>query len=109
MHSPRQASDLDFPQLDYRDDYQLALRDIVEDYPQVVFGGDFNVTPPDSGPDRAKVWKPAELYAGPELDTPGYAECDQQNHPGTRTGSATHDSGVKLDYIFGSGSLPGRW
>ncbi|MFF2568398.1 endonuclease/exonuclease/phosphatase family protein [Streptomyces sp. NPDC101191] len=105
VHSPRQASDRDFPQLDYRDDYQLALKDIVEDSPQVVFGGDFNATPPDLGPANAKVWKPAELYAG--SGTPGYAECDQQNHPGTRNGTATHDSGVKIDYIFGS--LPGRW
>ncbi|MEU8698808.1 endonuclease/exonuclease/phosphatase family protein [Streptomyces sp. NPDC048680] len=85
--------------MDYRDDYQLAVKDIVEDYPKVVFGGDFNTRTPDSGPEHAKVWKTAELY-GTGPDTPGYAECDQINHPGTRTGSPTHSSGVKIDYVF---------
>lgn len=106
VHSPRRESDLDFPSLDYRDDYQMAIRDAVEEYPKVVFGGDFNAIPADAGDkvEFAKVWKPAELYTAAGKP---YAECDQMNFPGERTGSATHDDPqMKLDYIFGN--LVGR-
>ncbi|MFJ3905068.1 endonuclease/exonuclease/phosphatase family protein [Streptomyces sp. NPDC090025] len=109
VHAPRKESDLDFPALDYRDDYMLAVKDVVEDYPQVVFGGDFNTLPPDAGAEHAKVWKPAELY-GAGQGTPGYAECDQVAEPGAtkpRGGRPTHNTNIKIDYIFGS--LPGRW
>ncbi|MGJ7417705.1 endonuclease/exonuclease/phosphatase family protein [Streptomyces cinereoruber] len=108
-HLPRSQSDDDFPGLDYRDDHMLAVKDVVDDHPQVVFGGDFNTQPPDAGPSSAKVWKPAELYST-GTGQPGYAECDQAGLPGTtkpRNGRPTHDSNVKIDYLFGS--LPGRW
>ncbi|MFF5973454.1 endonuclease/exonuclease/phosphatase family protein [Streptomyces sp. NPDC012769] len=105
VHSPRSESDQDFPQLDYRDDYQLAVKDVVEDFPQVVFGGDFNTRTPEAGAEHAKVWKPAELYGLP--GEAGYAECDQQNYPNRRTGAPTHEAGVKLDYLFSN--LKGRW
>lgn len=109
VHNPRRESDEDFPTQDYRDDYMLAVRDIVEDSPKVVFGGDFNTLPPDAGAAHAKVWKPAELYST-GAGSPGYAECNQDKFPETvkpRTGEPTHDTGYKLDYIFSN--LVNRW
>ncbi|MET9464631.1 endonuclease/exonuclease/phosphatase family protein [Streptomyces sp. NPDC006544] len=113
VHNPRRESDEDFPTLDYRDDHMLAIRDVVEDYPKVVFGGDFNTLPPDSGPANAKVW-PSELYSTGKNaageDAPGYDECNQTKFPGPvkpRTGVETHDTHIKLDYVFSN--LAGRW
>ncbi|CAM5335195.1 hypothetical protein SAVIM338S_00979 [Streptomyces avidinii] len=109
VHNFRRESDQDFPTLDFRDDYMLAVGDVVKDHPKVVFGGDFNTLPPDSDPASAKVWKPAELYST-GTGAPGYAECDQDSHPGPvkpRTGLPTHDTGIKLDYVFSN--LTSRW
>ena len=59
---------------------------------QYIFGGDLNLTPPDS-PSGAV---PGAL--GPVYDA--YQECDQSAFGGLRKGTPT-DGGSKIDYIFG--------
>ncbi|RAJ32834.1 hypothetical protein K353_05832 [Kitasatospora sp. SolWspMP-SS2h] len=57
-----------------------------------VFGGDFNSSPPGSEPRDAWIW-PAAYF-----DT--VRECAQEE-PGQRSGfAATHENGLKLDYLF---------
>jgi endonuclease/exonuclease/phosphatase family metal-dependent hydrolase len=60
-----------------------------------IFGGDLNLTPPDS-PSGAV---PGAL--GPVYDA--YQECDQSAFGGLRKGTPT-DGGSKIDYIFGPAS-----
>lgn len=59
---------------------------------RAVFGGDLNLTPPDSpaGPVPDAL---APVYSA-------YQECDQSAHGGARTGAPTAGS-QKIDYIFG--------
>ncbi|MBE1491727.1 endonuclease/exonuclease/phosphatase family protein [Plantactinospora soyae] len=104
VHLSTQASNPDHPDWEYGDDQLAEIRSITSAFPRVVFGGDFNVTPPDS-PGNARAWLwPAGLYST-GAGTAGYQECDQEG--ATRTGRPTHDGGWKIDYVFSS--EPRRW
>lgn len=59
---------------------------------RAIFGGDLNLTPPDSPAG------PVPDALAPAYDA--YEECDQYANGGRRTGTPTHGSS-KLDYIFG--------
>jgi len=100
VHLSPAGSNPDHPDWEYADDQLAEIKDVVADYPNVVFGGDFNVEPPSyPGNTRAWVW-PAGLYStGPGVA--GYAECDQGAN------RDTHDGGYKIDYIFGTETK--RW
>jgi hypothetical protein len=103
-HLSPQGNNPDHPDWEYADDQLAEIRDIVAAFPSVVFGGDFNVQPPDATANpRAWLW-PDGLYATGE-GGPGYRECDQEGT--SRTGGSTHDGGWKIDYIFSTESR--RW
>ncbi|MFJ8014099.1 endonuclease/exonuclease/phosphatase family protein [Streptomyces sp. NPDC096339] len=104
VHTSPLGSNPDHPTWDYRDDQLAEIKGIVNTFPRTVFGGDFNALPPDDPDDKdAWVW-PAGLYStGP--GTEGYQECDQTG--ASRTGRPTHDSGRKIDHLFGSETR--RW
>ncbi|MEK8169370.1 hypothetical protein NKH77_04900 [Streptomyces sp. M19] len=60
--------------------------------PRTVYGGDLNTLPP--GPENPFTWVwPSD---GPYRTA---RECDQRS-PASRTASATHRGGQKLDYLF---------
>ena len=98
----------DHPDWEYADDQLREIKAVVDGYPAVAFGGDFNVTPPEYGhpsPNpRAWLW-PDGLYGA--AGSPGYTECDQDPSSPLRTGRATHAEWGKLDHIF-STEAP-RW
>ena len=101
VHLAAKESNPDHPEWEYADDQMVDIKNIVSGFPDVVFGGDFNVQSPDlPGYDRAWVW-PADLYYAGE-GTSGYQECDQDSQIWERTGRVTHDSNIKIDYIFTS-------
>ncbi|MFD3539007.1 endonuclease/exonuclease/phosphatase family protein [Streptomyces sp. NPDC058662] len=104
VHASRLGSNPDHPDWDYRDDQFAQIKAVVDTFPKVVFGGDFNALPPDA-PNNAAAWVwPAGLYStGP--GTEGYQECDQSG--ASRTGRATHSFGGKIDYVFSSETR--RW
>ncbi|MFJ6466868.1 hypothetical protein ACIQM0_38675 [Streptomyces sp. NPDC091387] len=77
VHSPQRESDNDFPALDHRDDYQLAVKDIVEDYPKVVFGGDFT-------PGRR-----TRALSTPRCGSPRSRTPRDRTHRGTRNATRT--------------------
>ncbi|MFJ8885514.1 endonuclease/exonuclease/phosphatase family protein [Streptomyces sp. NPDC102402] len=78
------------PSWEYRDDQLKALFSAAD--PRTVTGGDFNSSPP-SASNRTYRWIwPRTAYGR-------YQECDQRTSA-SRTGRATHRSGVKLDYLF---------
>ncbi|MGW5848909.1 endonuclease/exonuclease/phosphatase family protein [Streptomyces sp. NPDC055254] len=104
VHAARLGSNPDHPDWDYRDDQFAEIKAVVNTFPKVVFGGDFNALPPDA-PNNSAAWVwPTGLYStGP--GTEGYQECDQTGAP--RTGRATHSFGGKIDYVFSSETR--RW
>ncbi|MFD3946956.1 endonuclease/exonuclease/phosphatase family protein [Streptomyces sp. NPDC058579] len=105
VHVSTKDTNPEHPDWDYRDDQLAEIKQVVSGFPKVVFGGDFNASPPDwpAGNKDAWIW-PAGLYSqGP--GTPGYQECDQQGT--ARTGRATSNGGWKIDYLFSSEAR--RW
>lgn len=78
------------PSWEYRDDQLKTLFAAAD--PRTVIGGDFNSSPP-SASNRTYRW------IWPHAAYGRYRECDQ-GRSGSRTGRATHRSGVKLDYLF---------
>lgn len=105
VHAARLGSNPDHPEWDYRDDQFAEIKAVVNTFPRIVFGGDFNSLSPDApGNTAAWVW-PEGLYSTGD-GTPGYQECDQTG--ASRTGRPTYDnSTAKLDYLFSS--EPRRW
>ncbi|MEV3933808.1 endonuclease/exonuclease/phosphatase family protein [Streptomyces sp. NPDC049944] len=78
------------PSWEYRDDQLKTLFAAAD--ARTVIGGDFNSSPP-SASNRTYRW----IWPHDAYDR--YRECDQRA-PGSRTGRATHRSGVKVDYLF---------
>ncbi|MEV4556313.1 endonuclease/exonuclease/phosphatase family protein [Kitasatospora sp. NPDC049285] len=89
-HLSLPPSDRSRRDLEFRDDQLAALLTAAGDGP-AVFGGDFNASPPKPGNKDAWIW-PAAYFDRVQ-------ECDQQ-HPAQPGGRATHDNGLKLDYLF---------
>lgn len=98
----------DHPDWEYADDQLREIKTVVDGYPDVAFGGDFNVTSPEYGHPavnpRAWLW-PDGLYGAAGL--PGYTECDQDPSSPLRTGRATHAEWGKLDHVFSTETR--RW
>lgn len=105
VHATRIGANPSNATQDLRDEQYTQIKAIVNGFPRVVFGGDFNSRPPDNPYRTGAAACLADLYStGP--GTPGYQECDQTGK--ARTGRATYDlSTAKLDYIFSS--EPRRW
>jgi hypothetical protein len=81
---------------EYADDQLADIRQIVADFPTLVLGGDFNVSPPDKpGNARAWVWRDGPYAAG-------YRECDQEGtvQDGRPTFGVDPAKAVKIDYVF---------
>ncbi|MFD7320755.1 endonuclease/exonuclease/phosphatase family protein [Streptomyces sp. NPDC059875] len=104
VHVSTKEANPEHPDWDYRDDQLAEIKQVVSGFPKVVFGGDFNASPPD-WPNYTDAWIwPAGLYSQ-GAGTPGYQECDQQGT--ARTGRPTHNGGWKIDYLFSSEAR--RW
>ncbi|WP_307870846.1 endonuclease/exonuclease/phosphatase family protein [Micromonospora sp. C51] len=108
VHLSPPGSDTRDSSWEYSDDQLGEIKKVVDGYPNVAFGGDFNILPPDhvypvndeNNPDRGWIWdaKDGNPY-------PRYRECDQTNPAGG--GRPTNTRGEKIDYVFSS--RPWRW
>lgn len=108
VHLSPRGSDTRDATWEYSDDQLGEIKEVVDDYGNVAFGGDFNLLPPDhvypiddeNDPDRGWIWdaKGGNPY-------PKYRECDQTNQAGG--GRPTTMFGSKIDYVFSS--RPWRW
>ncbi|MFI0575220.1 endonuclease/exonuclease/phosphatase family protein [Streptomyces tendae] len=87
-HLTLPGGDAAHPNWEYRDDQLKALVAAVPER-RTVFGGDFNLAPPDAHDPAAWVWPGAAFHV--------YRECDQDASSQPRN---THASGHKLDYLF---------
>ncbi|MZG16836.1 endonuclease/exonuclease/phosphatase family protein [Streptomyces sp. SID5914] len=87
-HLTLPGGDAAHPNWEYRDDQLKALVAAVPER-RTVFGGDFNLAPPDGHDPAAWVWPGAAFHV--------YRECDQDASSRPRN---THASGHKLDYLF---------
>lgn len=87
-HLTLPGGDAAHPNWEYRDDQLKALVAAVPER-RTVFGGDFNLAPPDGHDPAAWVWPGAAFHV--------YRECDQDASSQPRN---THASGHKLDYLF---------
>ncbi|MCX5199353.1 endonuclease/exonuclease/phosphatase family protein [Streptomyces sp. NBC_00249] len=113
VHATRVGANPNDPKADSRGQQFAEIKAIVDTFPRVVFGGDFNARSPDDPKNTAAAVWPAGLYStGP--GTPGYQECDQKGT--SRTGSPTHTTAAtatspaieaKIDYIFSD--QPRNW
>lgn len=88
-HLTLPGGDAAHPSWEYRDDQLRALVAAVPER-RTVFGGDFNLAPPDAHDATARVW-PSDAFRT-------YRECDQG--ASSRPARNTHASGHKLDYLF---------
>ncbi|MET0135852.1 MAG: hypothetical protein ABW215_19915, partial [Kibdelosporangium sp.] len=100
VHLSPKGANPDEPTWEYADDQLAEIKRVVAGFPNVAFGGDFNVEPPYfPGNPRAWLW-PAGVYSsGPGVA--GYAECDRGSD------RVTHDGGWKIDDILSSETK--RW
>lgn len=93
VHLSLAGSNPDHPTWEYADDQLAEIKSVVAGFPNVAFGGDFNLEPPYfAGNNRAWLW-PAGLYSTAP-GVAGYAECDRGSD------RDTHDGGYKIDDIF---------
>ncbi|KZV90332.1 hypothetical protein EXIGLDRAFT_770900 [Exidia glandulosa HHB12029] len=85
---------------EYADDQMKEIKAVVDGYPKVAFGGDFNVQPPYfAGNQRAWLWPSGFYSTGPGVA--GYSDCDQG------LDRDTHDGGYKIDFVFSK--MEKRW